>query len=240
MKNEHEDPGSFGETTTPASGKSFLKRQYMGYSLPVWAGCVLIILAAVWYKFLRTPSEPPADAGFAVTPPAAESWAEPMPMTETGSGNTMSAPPVTPQADMQQLARDLKAELDRRDEEIRRTLTMLKESITTLGDTIRKDEAWHRKPVSCLMKPVSRCMPCRCRDHCKSRPGITASQRKPRLPACRACKSCRWKKEWPGSAGRVAPGQYGKVTGWGISPSPGLNRPAAQSSPLPVHYDDEH
>ncbi|KNZ09861.1 conjugal transfer protein, partial [Escherichia coli] len=54
MKNEHEDPGSFGETTTPASGKSFLKRQYMGYSLPVWAGCVLIILAAVWYKFLRT------------------------------------------------------------------------------------------------------------------------------------------------------------------------------------------
>lgn len=59
MKNEHEDPGSFGETTTPASGKSFLKRQYMGYSLPVWAGCVLIILAAVWYKFLRTPSEPP-------------------------------------------------------------------------------------------------------------------------------------------------------------------------------------
>ncbi|EHP9662317.1 conjugal transfer protein, partial [Escherichia coli] len=54
----------------------------------------------------------------------------------------MSAPPVTPQADMQQLARDLKAELDRRDEEIRRTLTMLKESITTLGDTIRKDEAW--------------------------------------------------------------------------------------------------
>ncbi len=31
MKNEHEDPGSFGETTTPASGKSFLKRQYMGY-----------------------------------------------------------------------------------------------------------------------------------------------------------------------------------------------------------------
>ncbi|XIW30441.1 hypothetical protein AB2E84_26535 (plasmid) [Escherichia coli] len=30
MKNEHEDPGSFGETTAPASGKSFLKRQYMG------------------------------------------------------------------------------------------------------------------------------------------------------------------------------------------------------------------
>ncbi len=29
MKNEHEDPGSFGETPAPASGKSFLKRQYM-------------------------------------------------------------------------------------------------------------------------------------------------------------------------------------------------------------------
>ncbi|EOX7184701.1 conjugal transfer protein TraP, partial [Escherichia coli] len=112
MKNEHEDPGSFGETTAPASGKSFLKRQYMGYSLPVWAGCALIILVAIWYKFLRTPSEPPADAGFAVTPPAAESWAEPMTMTESGSGNNMPAPPVTPQADMQQLARDLKAELD--------------------------------------------------------------------------------------------------------------------------------
>lgn len=88
MKNEHEDPGSFGETPAPASGKSFLKRQYMGYSLPVWAGCALIILAAIWYKFLRTPSEPPADAGFAVTPPAAESWAEPMTMTETGAETT--------------------------------------------------------------------------------------------------------------------------------------------------------
>ena len=43
MKNEHEDPGSFGETTAPASGKSFLKRQYMGYSLPVWAGCALMV-----------------------------------------------------------------------------------------------------------------------------------------------------------------------------------------------------
>ena len=53
MKNEHEDPGSFGETTAPASGKSFLKRQYMGYSLPVWAGCALIILVAIWYKFLQ-------------------------------------------------------------------------------------------------------------------------------------------------------------------------------------------
>ena len=140
MKNEHEDPGSFGETPAPASGKSFLKRQYMGYSLPVWAGCALIILAAIWYKFLRTPSEPPADAGFAVTPPAAESWAEPM--TVPGSGNNMSVQPVAPQADMQQLARDLKAELDRRDEDIRRTLTMLKDSITTLSNTIQKDEAW--------------------------------------------------------------------------------------------------
>ncbi|EEX3420791.1 TPA: conjugal transfer protein TraP [Escherichia coli] len=140
MKNEHEDPGSFGETPAPASGKSFLKRQYMGYSLPVWAGCALIILAAIWYKFLRTPSEPPADAGFAVTAPAAESWAEPI--TVPGSGNNMSVQPVAPQADMQQLARDLKAELDRRDEDIRRTLTMLKDSITTLSNTIQKDEAW--------------------------------------------------------------------------------------------------
>ena len=58
MKNEHEDPGSFGETPAPASGKSFLKRQYMGYSLPVWAGCALIILVAIWYKFLRHPQSP--------------------------------------------------------------------------------------------------------------------------------------------------------------------------------------
>lgn len=85
-------------------------------------------------------------------------------MTESGIGNNMPAPPVTPQADMQQLARDLKAELDRRDEEIRRTLTMLKDSITTLSNAIQKDEAWHRKPVSCLRRPVSRCIPCRCRS----------------------------------------------------------------------------
>ena len=67
---------------------------------------------------------------------------KPMTMTESGIGNNMPAPPVTPQADMQQLARDLKAELDRRDEEIRRTLTMLKDSITTLSNAIQKDEAW--------------------------------------------------------------------------------------------------
>lgn len=156
MKNEHEDPGSFGETTTPASGKSFLKRQYMGYSLPVWAGCVLIILAAVWYKFLRTPSEPPADAGFAVTPPAAESWAEPMPMTETGSGNTMSVPPVTPQADMQQLARDLKAELDRRDEEIRQLLEETRKQVHTLQmqGALPVPTGNNRQPAKTLPSPL--------------------------------------------------------------------------------------
>lgn len=58
MKNEHEDPGSFGETTTPASGKSFLKRQYMGYSLPVWAGCVLIIWPQSGTSFCGHPQSP--------------------------------------------------------------------------------------------------------------------------------------------------------------------------------------
>ena len=46
---------------------------------------------------------------------------------------------------MQQLARDLKAELDRRDK-IQRTLTMLKDSITTLSNAIQKDEARHGNP----------------------------------------------------------------------------------------------
>lgn len=58
MKNEHEDPGSFGETTAPASGKSFLKRQYMGYSLPVWAGCALIIWSPSGTSFCGHPQSP--------------------------------------------------------------------------------------------------------------------------------------------------------------------------------------
>ncbi|SWO31917.1 Uncharacterised protein [Klebsiella pneumoniae] len=105
---------------------------------------------------------------------------------------------------MQQLARDLKAELDRRDEEIRRTLTMLKDSITTLSNAIQKDEAWAQETRQLLEET-------RKQVH-----------------------------TWPGSAGRAVPGQYGKATVWETSPSPGLTRPAGQSSPLPVHYDDEH
>ncbi len=77
MKNEHEDPGSFGETTTPASGKSFLKRQYMGYSLPVWAGCVLIILGRslvqVSADTLRAPLQMQASLSHRPQPKAGQS-----------------------------------------------------------------------------------------------------------------------------------------------------------------------
>ena len=114
---------------------------------------------------------------------------------------------------MQQLARDLKAELDKRDEEIRRTLDHAEERASqTLGDTIRKDEApGHRKTRPLLDETRKQVPALQMQGHCKSRPEITVSQRKPRLPACRACKSCRVGKRngldpWQGSAWAVREG----------------------------------
>lgn len=43
---------------------------------------------------------------------------------------------------MSQLARDVKTELDNRDEKIQATLNMLHDSINKLGEAIKKDEEY--------------------------------------------------------------------------------------------------
>ena len=78
MKNEHEDPGSFGETNDKHGIRQILPEtpvywdtacQSLGRLSPHHPGRSLVTVASFC---LRTPSEPPADAGFAVnkTPPA--------------------------------------------------------------------------------------------------------------------------------------------------------------------------
>ncbi len=47
--------------------------------------------------------------------------------------------------DMSQLARDVKTELDNRDEKIQATLNMLHDSINKLGEAIKRMKNTHRK-----------------------------------------------------------------------------------------------
>ncbi|EDV3836376.1 conjugal transfer protein TraP [Salmonella enterica subsp. diarizonae] len=159
-----DDAGSFGEETTVPL--PLWKRPVWGLSPAFLAGCVVMIAAAAWYLFLRAPAGQPASASddaFSTMPAWQTSSTPPEP--------TSSPPPpvtVTPQAvpagagagvdDMNRLAEDLKSELDNRDAKLRGTLNMLQDSISTLSDAIRKDEAYAqetRRMVSDLQTQFS-------------------------------------------------------------------------------------
>lgn len=136
QETETDETGSFGETEDKPI--PVWKRSVWGITVTTWGLCTVLLLAAIWYLFLRTPSGttlPPfndADAG-------AQTWqttpvSPPVPSPDTTTVRTGE--------DMSQLARDVKTELDRRDEKIQTTLNMLQDSINRLSGAIKKDEEY--------------------------------------------------------------------------------------------------
>ncbi|EDZ5443242.1 IncI1-type conjugal transfer protein TraP [Salmonella enterica] len=134
---EIDETGSFGEPEEKPA--PFWKRSVWGISVATWGLCAVVLLAAIWYLFLRAPSEtgmPPfndADAGV-------QTWQT----TQESSPSVQSTETMTVRTgdDMSQLARDVKTELDNRDEKIQATLNMLHDSINKLGEAIKKDEEY--------------------------------------------------------------------------------------------------
>ncbi|HAO9462604.1 TPA: IncI1-type conjugal transfer protein TraP, partial [Escherichia coli] len=103
---EIDETGSFGEPEEKPA--PFWKRSVWGISVATWGLCAVVLLAAIWYLFLRAPSEtgmPPfndADAGV-------QTWQT----TQESSPSVQSTETMTVRTgeDMSQLARDVKTEL---------------------------------------------------------------------------------------------------------------------------------
>lgn len=159
-----DDAGSFGEETTVPL--PVWKRPVWGLSPAFLAGCVVMIAAAAWYLFLRAPAGQPASASddaFSTMPAWQTSSTPPVPASSPPPPVT-ATPQVVPAGagagvdDMNRLAEDLKSELDNRDAKLQGTLNMLQNSISTLSDAIRKDEAYAqetRRMVSDLQTQFS-------------------------------------------------------------------------------------
>ncbi|EDJ8986996.1 conjugal transfer protein TraP [Salmonella enterica subsp. diarizonae] len=159
-----DDAGSFGEETTVPL--PVWKRPVWGLSPAFLAGCVVMIVAAAWYLFLRAPAGQPASASddaFSTIPAWQTSSTPPVPASSPPPPVT-ATPQVVPASagagvdDMNRLAEDLKSELDNRDAKLQGTLNMLQNSISTLSDAIRKDEAYAqetRRMVSDLQTQFS-------------------------------------------------------------------------------------
>lgn len=160
--NTDDDAGSFGEETTIPL--PLWKRPVWGLSPAFLAGCVVMIAAAAWYLFLRVPAGQPASASddaFSTMPAWQTSSTTPVP-TSSPPPPVTATPQVVPAGtgvdDMNRLAEDLKSELDNRDAKLQGTLNMLQNSISTLSDAIRKDEAYAqetRRMVSDLQTQFS-------------------------------------------------------------------------------------
>lgn len=164
--NTDDDAGSFGEETTIPL--PLWKRPVWGLSPAFLAGCVVMIAAAAWYLFLRAPAGQAASASddaFSTMPAWQTSSTTPVP-TSSPPPPVTATPQVVPAGtgagagvdDMNRLAEDLKSELDNRDAKLRGTLNMLQDSISTLSDAIRKDEAYAqetRRMVSDLQTQFS-------------------------------------------------------------------------------------
>lgn len=151
-----DDAGSFGEETTVPL--PVWKRPVWGLSPAFLAGCVVMIAAAAWYLFLRAPAGQPASASddaFSTMPAWQTSSTPPVPASSPPPPVT-ATPQVVPAGagagagvdDMNRLAEDLKSELDNRDAKLQGTLNMLQNSISTLSDAIRKDEAYAQETRS--------------------------------------------------------------------------------------------
>ncbi|EBB8133968.1 conjugal transfer protein TraP [Salmonella enterica] len=135
---EHDETGSFGETDEVRL--PVWKRPVWGISPTMWGFCTILLLAAIWYLFLNTPT-----AGQQSDPPFndmnnnMQTWQSPASSTSPVMATDLPQPPASA-SDMNQLTRDLKTELDNRDEKIQGTLNMLRDSINKLSEAIKKDE----------------------------------------------------------------------------------------------------
>ncbi|EBS1758083.1 conjugal transfer protein TraP [Salmonella enterica subsp. enterica serovar Oranienburg] len=135
---EHDETGSFGETDEVRL--PVWKRPIWGISPTMWGGCAILLLAAIWYLFLNTPTTgQQSDPPFNDMNNNMQTWQSPASSTSPVMETDLPQPSASA-SDMNQLARDLKTELDDRDEKIQGTLNMLRDSINKLSEAIKKDE----------------------------------------------------------------------------------------------------
>lgn len=154
---DDDDTGSFGEDTV--APLPVWKRPIWGISPALLAGCLVLLLLAVWYLFLRAPAGQPAFGDqFGEADTAIPAWQETSSASSPSPSATVPANAGAGAGDMNSLATDLKSELDSRDEKFRSTLNMLQESVSKLSEAIRKDETYAqetRRMVSDLQTQIS-------------------------------------------------------------------------------------
>ncbi|EEU7750635.1 conjugal transfer protein TraP [Salmonella enterica] len=154
---DDDDTGSFGEDTV--APLPVWKRPIWGISPALLAGCLVLLLLAVWYLFLRAPAGQPAFGDqFGEADTAIPAWQETSSASSPSPSATVPANAGAGVGDMNSLATDLKSELDSRDEKFRSTLNMLQESVSKLSEAIRKDETYAqetRRMVSDLQTQIS-------------------------------------------------------------------------------------
>lgn len=154
---DDDDTGSFGEDTV--APLPVWKRPIWGISPALLAGCLVLLLLAVWYLFLRAPAgQPTFGDQFGEADTAIPAWQETSSASSPSPSATVPANAGAGAGDMNSLATDLKSELDSRDEKFRSTLNMLQESVSKLSEAIRKDESYAqetRRMVSDLQTQIS-------------------------------------------------------------------------------------
>ncbi|EAW2473700.1 conjugal transfer protein TraP [Salmonella enterica subsp. enterica serovar Muenchen] len=154
---DDDDTGSFGEDTV--APLPVWKRPIWGLSPALLAGCLVLLLLAVWYLFLRSPAgQSTLGDQFGEADTAIPAWQETPSASSPSPSATVPAGAGAGVGDMNSLATDLKSELDSRDEKFRSTLNMLQESVSKLSEAIRKDETYAqetRRMVSDLETQIS-------------------------------------------------------------------------------------
>ncbi|EAW8032127.1 conjugal transfer protein TraP [Salmonella enterica] len=154
---DDDDTGSFGEDTV--APLPVWKRPIWGLSPALLAGCLVLLLLAAWYLFLRSPAgQSTLGDQFGEADTAIPAWQETPSASSPSPSATVPAGANAGVGDMNSLATDLKSELDSRDEKFRSTLNMLQESVSKLSEAIRKDETYAqetRRMVGDLQTQIS-------------------------------------------------------------------------------------
>lgn len=117
----------------------------LGYSLPWVAGAVIVLGTAGWYLMGAPLPGTPSQQEFDAVESASQQYST-TPSVEHQAGTmSASATASVPTSEMTSFAADLRDELNARDKTTKESLKVLQDSINSLSDAIKKDEAFAKE-----------------------------------------------------------------------------------------------
>lgn len=223
------DADAFGEDEHPGKVPFWKREILLGYSLPWVLGAALLLAAGGWFIFGTSHGSGtavPSDAAFSEVEHAlGNAGGDEKPTSGPGTASSAtpdtfsSTPAVAASADTLEMMKDIRDELNAREERMNASIRVLQESISQLSDAIKRDEAYAVETRNLLTAVTEKLAGLETRQPSTAVTAVKGNTARRKAPSPIAGmhvvsleKGMAWIK-WQGSTWAVREGeQLGKVT----------------------------